>query len=351
MITVRRSQHGFALLLTLVLLMIGAIALSHVVRQSTGEALHALEAREELQRRWAVTSCRETLLPRAEGLLAKDARGPVDEDGVPIAGANQTPPGTDLRVSCELAGLEYDIVLTDEQAKYNPTVYGGLIFDEKPFLNKRTLRRVVQELAGDQGNSSDGKEGFVILRPLVGVDAEGQPIDEDEQGEHTHDVYTSYGQLFDGVSARTLLGETYRPGAASNLTCWGNGQLNLRRAPNAVVRRALSPVLGHEGVAQLLDARRNNPGLGPDAWLKDVADTAPDHKALAGSLVTDSSQAQGLWVVAYGRSRSWYTFTVRAQLPPEEEHEQTTALSGISAQDNDTFPELIERVRRYDYAW
>ncbi|MGB0766887.1 MAG: hypothetical protein ACPGYV_04180 [Phycisphaeraceae bacterium] len=144
----RRRQSGFALLLTLVLLMIAAVALSHTARLSAGEALHALEQSEQLQRRWAVASLRETLLPRAAGLLAEASAVPVDENGDPILGPNRALPGTDLRVRCELAGLGYDLVFTDEQAKFNPTIFAALQHDDRPLFNKRQLRSTIQELTG-----------------------------------------------------------------------------------------------------------------------------------------------------------------------------------------------------------
>ncbi|MBX2851118.1 MAG: hypothetical protein KTR15_05160 [Phycisphaeraceae bacterium] len=346
------NQHGFALLLTLVLLMIGGVALAHVARQSAGEALHALEAREELQRRWAVTSCRETLLPRAPGLLTKAAQGPVDAEGVPLSGRRRVPTRTDLRVSCELAGLPYDIVLTDEQAKFNPTALGAMAVEEKPILNNRALRRVVHDLAGFRNRSDADQQGSVVLRPLIGVDTDGKPIEDEDPARERHDVYSGYGQLFEGVSPQTLVGDASRRGVASRLTCWGDGRLNMKRAPDEVVRQTLKPLLGQEGVLQLLDARAEAPGLGASDLMQAVVNAEPAHKAFAAGLLTDTSQVQGLWVVAHGRGRSWHSFSVRERVPQDElEEAEEAALEDPPSNDTEAKPEPISPFRRYDFAW
>lgn len=348
----KRNPHGFALLLTLVLLMIGGVALAHVARQSAGEALHALEAREELQRRWAVTSCRETLLPRASGLLTNAVQVPVDADGVPLSGQRQVPARTDLRVSCELAGLPYDIVLTDEQAKFNPTALAGMAFEEKPILSNRALRRIVHELAGFHNRSDADQQGSVVLRPLIGLDADGKPIKDQDPASQQLDVYIGYGQLFEGVSPQALVGDASRRGVASRLTCWGDGRLNMKRATDEVVKQTLKPLLGQEGVLQLLEARAEAPGLGVSDLMQAIVDAEPAYKAVAGALLTDTSQVQGLWVVAHGRGRSWHSFSVRERVPQAElEAAEEAAAENADSSDPEEEPKPISPLRRYDFAW
>lgn len=350
----RKKYRGFALLLTLLLLMIGVIALAQVARQSASEAVNAIEARETLQRRWAVASCRETLLPRAMRLLDQVDELSLEENGVPIAGLKPEFLGTDRRVSCDLAGLNYEIVLTDEQAKYNPTIQGGLMLGDKPLVDKRYLTASIKTLAGYGRGESATREGGVFLRPLVEMDQYGQRVGENTQREDPKEAYHSYGQLFEGVSPKALLGQAHQPGVASQLTCWGNGKLNLRRAPDAVVKRVLSPVLGHEGVGQLLDARHKNPSLGANDWIQDLVGISPDQMALAQSLVTDRSRVQGLWVVAHGHRQSWYTFSAQVILSPDEvERAKVVPASTNSNERNmllNTF-DVMDSIRRYDFTW
>ena len=347
----KRNSCGFALLLTLVLLMIGGIALAHVARQSAGEALHALEAREELQRRWAVTSCRETLLPRASGLLTQAAQGPVDAEGVPLSGRRRVPMSTDLRVSCELAGLNYDIILTDEQAKFNPATLAAMAIEEKPMTN-RALQRIVYELGGFDNRRKLGQQGNVVLRPLIGVDADGKPIEDDGSESERPDVYVGYGQLFEGVSPEALVGDASRRGVSSRLTCWGDGRLNIKRAADEVVEQTLEPLLGQEAVRQLLEARAEAPGLGVNELMQAVVDADPEFKATATVLLAEISQVQGLWVVAHGRSRSWHTFSVREQVPKHElEAAEEAAAETADPTDKKAESKPISPFRRYDFAW
>ena len=59
-----RGQPGFVLLMSLVLILLAGVALAHVAHRSIRGALESQSAAEELRRRWAVTSCRATFLPR-----------------------------------------------------------------------------------------------------------------------------------------------------------------------------------------------------------------------------------------------------------------------------------------------
>jgi|GEM_PF-1033965 len=346
-----RSQHGFALLLTLVLLMIAAVTLSQVARQSAGDALHALDASEALQRRWAVTSCRATLLPRAAGVLASAAYGPEDDEGSPLTLARRQPPGTDLRVSCELAGVAYELVFTDEQAKYNPTAIGVLQLDGKPLISKQALHTAMLELSGAREDPKRLGGGSVVLRPMVDLD--GLDKDKTANPNPSQDelpaVFGAYGQLFEGVGAQHLLGEAGHRGAATNLTCWGDGRLNLYRAPKAVIKRALVPVLGSEAVTEFLVVRHETPDLTPKDWINTLTQVSPERRAFAESLVVERSQTQGLWVVAHGRTRSWYTFSVREYLPQDEQEQALNALDADpEGGDKETPPDPLQR---YDFIW
>lgn len=343
-------QHGFALLLTLVLLMIAAVTLSQVARQSAGEALHALDASEDLQRRWAVTSCRATLLPRAAGVLASAAQGPVDDKAGPLPVARRLPPGTEFRVMCELAGVPCELVFTDEQAKYNPTAIGFLEVDGKSLVNKRAMRTAISELSGAREDPERLGGGSVLLRPMLDLD---EQEDKDGTAASSQDepplLYDGYGQLFDGVGPQYLMGQSGQPGAAANVTCWGDGRLNLYRAPTSVIKKVLVPVLGAQGCAEFLVARNEMPGLTSEDWLSTLVQVSPDRRALAQSLLVERSQTQGLWVVAHGRTRSWHTFSVR-EYTPEDKQQPASNHRATDAEDvSDESPP--DPIQRYDFSW
>lgn len=326
----KRQQSGFALLLTLVLLMIAVVALAQVARQSAGEALHALDAGEELQRRWAVTSSRATLLPRAVGVLNEAS-------------------GTDWRVSCELSGMPFELVFTDEQAKYNPTAMGLLQVNGDPLVTPRQMTSVVRNLSQTRHGSGRAMASQVVLRPTVAF--ESKPGDRVQRtlNDAEFAVYQGYGQLFDAASAQELLGEAGRPGMAANLTCWGNGRLNINRAPKPVIEQMLLPILGASGATAFLLAREDDPGLTPRDWLNTITDVSPPRRALAEAMLVDETQAQGLWVVAHGRTRSWHTFSVREYISEHEREQASSLLPAARETDEEELPP--DPLQRYDFAW
>lgn len=351
-----RRTRGYALLLTLVLLAIAAIALAQVARQSTDEALSAREQTQSLQRRWAITTCRATLLPRAQGLLASAA--PNDDEGGDAAALlglpdsiRQTAPG-ELRTDCELAGISYELVFTDEQAKYNPTAMAQLRLGDQALVRDFMVRAAVRDLSGPDERSKERDTVAAHLRPMLSFDLNGEPVEDALRQSQPIGVYASYGQLFDAAPPERLVGSAQRPGAASQVTCWGDGRINLNLAPASVIQRVLGPVLGSEGVRQLLIARSESPGVGSEKWLSSVTACTDTQRALAGAMLTEQSNAQGLWVIAHGQRRSWHTLSVRVYTPlnvleMQREAERSTA----DPDDLQQLPPLPDPIQRYDYQW
>lgn len=312
--TARQQRHGFALLLTLVLVMIAAIALATLAQQSTGEALRAVEQTEALQRQWAVRSCRATLLPEAARVMNGVNAPPVDGIGEPIIARERPEPKPHYWVHCRLAGIDYDLVFTDEQAKYNPTTM-------QRFIGKAKNRRCLMAITNDRRASAEERVG-VVLRPLgeVGGEVLARQVDEPKQvgpdGEPTGqpDLFTHYGQLFDNVQPVALLGTPDRPGPAERVTLWSDGRIRSDHASDIVLNRVAEYLLGGEAAANFLaaePAERANTSLadwvgGDDAEKKRI-------KRVAQDLFINGSTTHGLWVVAHNKTRSWYTFSVRTQ--------------------------------------
>jgi hypothetical protein len=65
----RKDRNGYVLLMTIVLIAIAALILAGISRQSLLLALKALNAEEDLQRRWGAASCRQAVLMHVKDIL------------------------------------------------------------------------------------------------------------------------------------------------------------------------------------------------------------------------------------------------------------------------------------------
>jgi hypothetical protein len=261
--------------MTLVLVLLAGAAMVGLAQRSFVGALEAESAERELQRRWAVTSMRATLLGRLESLLAElegfDPNAPPDKQRLPA-------PARGLTV--ELGDARYDLVVTDEQAKLNAN----------RLLRANTrgqAESAIRELTGAAPAS------VVRVRPTRGVKA----------------VF-GYGQLFHGVAPGQLVGQPDRGGLARNVTCWGDGKVNIARAPEDVIVRACRREVGPRVVRLLLEHRRNNPAAGLDELLKRIDRLGDKDRGKLEALLTDRSSCHGLWIVTRANRRQWYTLAV-----------------------------------------
>ena len=202
----RSSRPGFALLMVLVLVLLAGTLLAGVAWRSMVGALEAQESAEELQRRWAVTSCRATLLGRVEKVLDEAERGEGNDgnDGEHPAYANRPVP--ELRVTCQLAGTDYELVMTDEQAKLN---VNRLLGQSKPERVRSSLVRLMPQLGSGDGDAK------VTLRAIdMRRVASHNPAQLEVGG---------YGQVFENATPGQLVGDRPMDGLASTITCWGPG--------------------------------------------------------------------------------------------------------------------------------
>lgn len=260
-----RRRTGFVLLMVLVLVVVAGTMLAGLARHSAAGAVVAQQAVEDLQRRWAVTTCRATLLPRAETIFGaaegRDAAGDGYSTGMRVS---------EVRATCRLGGQEYELVFTDEQAKFNPNGTAGGARAE--------LRAAVERLAVDP------RRVHVRPGPIVG-----------------------FGQLFDGASPGDLVGRTAFKGNARSITCWSDGRVNVRRAPAAAIEETCRDLLPPDAMAALLDARHRAKVPMVHTLLEKLKLTEQQRAALTDRL-TNRSACQGLWVIAHGSRRSWHTF-------------------------------------------
>ena len=271
----RRRRRGYVLVVTLGLLVLAATLMVSLGRASLRRAALAREATDDLQRRWGATSCRLAVMPAIESVLVDQER-------------KLRRPVAVHRARLQLGQQTFDLVLADEQAKANLNV---LLDDADRAAAEGRMREAM---------TGTGIGHLVRLRPDPAIVATvrtgrgGNPTTAPATQSLLPRRVTGFGQVFDDVPPGQLIG------ASAWVTCWGNGLVNARRAPQAALKLA-TPLTGVE-IAALLRLRD---GSTPGGLLKSA-----NIKPRAGLHLTESSTCHSLWIVARSSRREWHYFTV-----------------------------------------
>lgn len=302
-----RSHSAFALLLTLFLVLLAGVSLAHLARRSMIRALEVRGDVERLQRRWAVTSIHDTLLPEVERLLNEaelGERGRASPRGEPP----EHPPMAEQRINCRLAGRDYQLVLTDEQARLN---VNRLLEDRRPVEAGMSLQRLIAEAGGPAA-----REAAINLRPLAPGRNTPPPLEELAK-------IGAYDQIFPDASPGQLIGSAGQPGLARFVTCWGDGQVNFQRADPAVIRHVGRDVLSRSDMRRLIEARGEHPHKSLAAVLARLDRISEDEREQLRKRLTDGSTCFGLWVIARGPQRDWYALAIDERGGPADDGEDT----------------------------
>ena len=283
----RAARGGFALVMSLALIAVAAIALAGIARRSTLAAVESATASEALKRRWAVRSLRATLLPRAGEIL------PRGEAGARRTGDGERaswPLPARRRLALELAGIEYELVVVDEQAKVNVNA----------LLDAHGRAEARGRLEALLAAGRNARAARLALRTSRRPDTNAWAR------------IGSYDQLFAGAAPGRLRGGPRVSGLAAAVTCWGSGRVNLRRAPDRVVRATLLGRVEPRVVDAVLEARARGRPDGAGALLAGLESIGAEARQRVAAHATVGSETHGLWVVARTDRRSWHTLAIRA---------------------------------------
>jgi hypothetical protein len=272
--TSRRA--GYVLVLTLGLLALATISLAGFARYSLSCASSAKDAADELQRRWGLYSVRRELFERAAQII----------DSQVVPGQENAPPWpkpSHRSTSFQLGKHEFSITLADEDAKVNVNA----IYARQTERTIPTIRRLSQ--------AARANDLVVRLAPQRGT---GKP-------------FGSWGQVFDLTRALSPNGGVADrlTRLSDNLTCWGSGRLNLRRASDEAVREIASLALPANKVGELLELRQHWSGQSVEELLRQLDLRRPQLQA-SGRLVDCESRHYSMWVTLNNGQRSSSYFYV-----------------------------------------
>ena len=265
--------------MTLLVITIAGSALAVAANRSCRATLQASAAMEDLQVRWGATSCRELMMFSAEWMLVQDARG-------------DRAPSPTSRKSITLGGMQFDLIFSDEQAKANvnalaktrnePDLAHSLISVQKDLMRISAIRLSPAELADDNPDTDQLQ-------------------------------YASFDQVLAAPRPEDLISiDRFARSAGDRITCWSNGKVNFKRADRQVLREALVGVFNETQLNELIKYRDRS----PDCTLLEALDSiemqnAEETIGKAMTLLTDMSLCHGLWVIARGKTRCWYSLHVR----------------------------------------
>lgn len=283
-------KPGFALLMVLVLVFLAGAALAGIARLSFTEAVDARNAAERLKRRWAVASLRNAVAGRIENILDEAERGGPADPNSEIPAPYRNAPMPEMRIRCRLADIDYQLVLTDEQAKPNAN---HLLLRHSPAEVQSMLRGQTRDHAVKFQPLPKPTPTFNTGLPRVG----------------------GYGQIFPSASPGELLGDLQAPGPASLVTCWSDGKVNIRRARPDAMELACRDVVDSRKTRELLGIVAKDPYLTLSAAVDQVPSLTRDEKDKLYSVLTDKSTCHGLWIVAGSDGRLWYTLLIHKGAP------------------------------------
>lgn len=219
------DRRGVALLLTMLLLVLLVTIAGELATLTTTQSVIQARSGHTLQHELAVESLVRVLPACLEGSGA--APSPLvrdlDADGV-------------ASLELNLGECEVRCVVDDDGGKFSPVLFQR---DDQ----RDSLERKLKLLAWHTGLSSS----YVHLRPLM--TPHGDAVGHGERR------YRTFDQLIDASGAVEIFHLAGAPATTWSdvLTLWGDGRIDLRRAPEAVLESALEdlrPGLGRELLAR-----------------------------------------------------------------------------------------------------
>ncbi len=272
-----KRRRGFVLLMVLVVLTIAGTVLAAGARRCGEAALQASAEERGLQQKWGALALEALLLPLAEQVLTRPDEERAED------------PQAVFRGTIVLGDVPFDYCLADEQAKANANLLAHRRGKEGLTASLRRLQSHAREVLQ------------VCLRPV-------RPPDEAVGAFPI--CYRSLEQIYASAVPAALLGsDAENPGPAFAVTCWGSGQVNLRRADTAVLREVFSDLLSETDLAKIEDFRRKTPEA-TAMQILDHLDLPRERRAAVEPFVTDQSLCHSLWTVATGKTRRVYRLAV-----------------------------------------
>lgn len=280
-------QHGFVLVLVLVILAIAGTVLGVSAYRCSRQVLQASEARQRLQDKWSELCLRCVLLPQVESILQT-----LEEE------TNTSVP--EIRQTLTLGDSEYTLILADEQAKVN---INALVFvhgnDAAVMIQESWPWATCIETDLDQYKYKKSSQDDTADTNTVGESKESpasQPAAEKPKTIAVPIVFESPDALLIYKNPRQLILVDSSPSLLGRLSFWGDGRMNIHRAEMDALTQLLSPLLSATDLGNFENFRQEHPE-GNLSELMGVLALGDKTAPLVRGLLTDSSRCFSLWVI------------------------------------------------------
>lgn len=294
----RKPASGYVLMTVIAVSILIITCLSMLARQSLRMGLQAADAERLLQKRWGTLTLQKVMLANADRIFSiRDQQRSLQ--------APNTPPPPVLRSKFVLGEVTFDVLLADEDAKLPlNTLYhhAGL---------KKTEEKISQ-VAGPTARLATRLAPVVAPMQLAREKRRASITDDvpEETDEYVPDAFRSWGEVFDLTSLNQTTNHAALQTNTTKLTCWGSGQLNLRRASDNSIL-ALTSVVVQDGKARrILQRYRSNPTATLAILLQSEVSDQQERRQLQ-SILSETSTNFSIWIDAYSKTgAALRTFTV-----------------------------------------
>lgn len=290
----RSSRRGYVLLVVLAVGILLTTVLAALAKTSLRRALAAVDTQRRLQQRWGSETLQQAILRRAPKVFEER-----DEELAKID-PNFVPP-TALRDVLTLGGVTYDLVLGDEDAKLNlNAIYrsGGTKATEsalKAFLGRDIVDVLRLSPAVDEQSLARARQtGSFAAGTFSGTENPDEPAAAMEQ----INAFRSWGEVFDLSALSVVFGnDAALPNVTTQITCWGGGQINFRRASKESFAAIVSSVVSPSEAQGILNRYQENPSASIQILAQTQIGQEPQRERLL-RMVSSASLNYSLWIDA-----------------------------------------------------
>lgn len=280
----RRRAGGYVLLVVIAVSVLVITALGTLAKQSLRRGLEAADAERSLQKRWGALTLQRELLAGAP--IVFEQQEELAEKLTP-----GVPPPNAIRSALMLGGVTFDLLLADEDAKLN---LNALYHHVGPLRTRQAISQVVGVAGTRSLRLIPASDPMLVPRQMTQAESESTG-DEDVP---ILDAFRSWGEVFDlGALETQSGGDVALPNLTTDITCWGNGQLNIRRASDQAILAVAGSVVQDGGAQRLLQRYRSSksPSL---AVLLQTEISGGRNRDRMSSLLSETSTNFSIWIDA-----------------------------------------------------